>query len=563
LLSIFAKGATMADLHDKLQRLSHVRTTISYQLEGGKRRELPFVVGVLADLSGQPALPLPPLPQRPLMAIDRDNFNKVMEQAAVQLTLTVPNRVADDGSLLKIELHFRQLNDFHPLQLIEQVHVLRELRNVSPSAAPGISEMLEINQKISAQLDAILHHPDFQRLEATWRGLHYLVQQTETCATLKIRVLNAGKRELLKDLEKVVKVNRTALFRKVAEEEFGHPAGEPYCLLVGGYEFSCHPDDINLLKMLSGIAAAAYAPFVAGAAPQLFNCERFTELTSTHELVKLVQGPAYASWKSFRESDESRYVALTVPHVLARPPYGARGEKIKALNYEESGDGRDGYLWMSAAWAWAMRVTEAWAKDGWPTRIHGAREGGKVDGLPVHEAPGDDGRMVSKFPAEIALSDKSAADLTHLGFVPLASGPGGEAFFASAHSCHKPKQFYDPAATAGAELGARLNYLLCASRFAHYVAVMLHGKLSPGTRLEEWQRRINDWLADYILDDLENAPTSTQARTPLLDAHVEIKPSRGKPSEPEVVLWFLPFYQFDPTPEVPVRLVVNVSPHST
>src|SRR5262249_29382318 len=222
----------------------------------------------------------------------------------------------------------------------------------------------EIDKKLSSQLNEIMHHADFQKLEASWRGLHYLVHQSETGENLKIRVLNVNKRDLFKDLEKAVEFDQSALFKKVYEEEYGQLGGTPYGMLVGDYEFSRHPEDISLLKMVSNVAAMAHAPFVSAASPKLFNFDRFTDLTAPRDLAKICMGVEYASWKSFRESEDSRYVALTLPHVLGRLPYGANFKKVDEFNFEESVDGKDHdkYLWMNAAWAYATRITDAVAK---------------------------------------------------------------------------------------------------------------------------------------------------------------------------------------------------------
>src|SRR6516165_9865391 len=250
----------------------------------------------------------------------------------------------------------------------------------------------QIDKKLSAQLNEIMHHPDFQRLEASWRGLKYLVDQSETGEYLKIRVLNVSKRDLFKDLEMAVEFDQSALYKKVYEEEYGQLGGEPYGMLVGDYEFSRHPEDISLLKMVSNVAAASHAPFVSAASPKLFNFDRFTELTAPRDLTKIFSSVEYASWKSFRESEDSRSVALTLPHVLGRLPYGENFKRVEEFNFEEFVDGKDHdkYLWMNAAWSYAARLTDAYAKWGWFARTRGVEGGGRVEGLPVHTSPTDD-----------------------------------------------------------------------------------------------------------------------------------------------------------------------------
>src|SRR5438105_7698126 len=266
-----------------------------------------------------------------------------------------------------------------------------------------------------------MHAPEFQQLEATWRGLHYLVRQSETGESLKIRVLNVKKRELFKDLAKAVEFDESGLFEKVYEEEYGQLGGQPYGLLVGDYEFDRSAEDVSLLKMVSNVAAASHAPFVAAAGSKLFNMDRFTELSAPRDLAKIFDSVEYAAWKSFRESEDSRYTALTLPRVLSRLPYGAEFKRVTEFNFEESVDGTDHekYAWMNSAWAYAARVTDAVAKWGWMARTRGVEGGGKVEGLPVHTFPTDEGDIAMKCPTEIAISDRREFELSNLGFLPL------------------------------------------------------------------------------------------------------------------------------------------------
>src|SRR5262249_16209246 len=338
----------------------------------------------------------------------------------------------------------------------------------------------EIDKRLSGQLNEIMHHPDFQRLEGTWRGLHYLVDQTETGEALQIRVLNVSKRALFKDLEKAVEFDQSALFKKVYEEEYGQLGGHPYGMLVGDYEFGRHPEDIAMLEKISKVAACAHAPFVAGAAAQMFNFERYTEMSAPRDLAKIFQSVEYASWKSFREAEDSRYVALTLPRTLSRLPYGEKFKRVDEFDFEEFVDGtdHDKYLWMNAAWAYATRITDAFARHGWMARTRGVEGGGKVNGLPVHTFPTDDGGVAMKCPTEIAISDRREFELSNLGFLPMLHAKGRDfAVFMGAQSCQKPKTYYDPAANANAELSAKFNLLLCTSRFAHYLKVMARDKI--------------------------------------------------------------------------------------
>jgi type VI secretion system protein ImpC len=418
----------------------------------------------------------------------------------------------------------------------------------------------EIDKKLSSQLNEVMHHADFQKLEGTWRGLHYLVHQSETGENLKIRVLNVSKRDLFKDLERAVEFDQSALFKKVYEEEYGQLGGEPYGMLVGDYKFSRHPEDINLLKMISNVAAAAHAPFVAGADPKLFNFDRFTDLTAPRDLAKIFQSVEYAAWKSFRESEDSRYAALTLPHVLGRLPYGENFKRVEAFNFEEFVDGKDHdkYLWMNASWAYAARITDAFAKYGWMARTRGVEGGGKVEGLPVHTFPTDDGDVAMKCPTEIAISDRREFELSNLGFMPLLHSKNRDfAVFMGAQSCQKPKQYFDPAANSNAELSAKFNYIMCVSRFAHFLKVMARDKIGSFMEVSDCQRWLNDWIMNYVIANPENAGDEAKAKAPLADARVEVREVKGKPGWYEAVAWLRPHFQLE-TLSTSMRLVAEV-----
>jgi type VI secretion system protein ImpC len=404
-----------------------------------------------------------------------------------------------------------------------------------------------------------MHHPDFQRLEGTWRGLHYLIHQTETSSNLKIRVLNVTKRELLKDLEKAAEFDQSALFKKIYEEEYGQLGGEPYGMLVGDYEFGRGAEDIGLLKMLSNVAATSHAPFVAAAAPKMFNLESYSDLARPRDMAKIFEGVEYAAWKSFRESEDSRYVALTLPRTLARLPYGQDFRRIEEFNFEEFVDGKDHnkYLWMSAAWPYAARITDAVAKYGWMARTRGVEGGGKVEGLPVHTFPTDDGDIAMKCPTEIAISDRREFELSNLGFLPLLHSKGRDfAVFMGAQSCQKPKTYFDPDANANAELSSKFNLLLCTSRFAHYLKVMARDKIGSFMTAAECSVWLNDWIMNYCVNP-SGASDKIKAERPLADAKVEVREVAGKPGWYEAVAYLKPHYQLE-TLTTSLRLVAEV-----
>lgn len=416
-----------------------------------------------------------------------------------------------------------------------------------------------IDRKLSAQLSEVMHSDEFQKLEGTWRGLHYLVHQSETGETLKIRVLNVKKNELQKDLEKAVEFDQSTLFRKCYEEEYGQLGGEPYGLLVGDFHFSRSADDVNLLRLISNCAAAAHAPFIAGADPRLLNMESFTELSGPRDLAKIFQGAEYASWRSFRDSEDSRYVGLTLPNVLGRLPYGENFKKVEAFNFEETVNGTDHkqYLWMNAAWAYAARATDAFAKHGWFAQIRGVEGGGKVEGLPVHTFPTDDGDVAMKCPTEIAITDRREFELSNLGFLPLLHAKNTDyAVFLGAQSCQKPKTYFEDDANANAELSSKINYLLCVSRFAHYLKVMARDKIGSTMERAECQEWLNDWISNYVCDPA-TAGDETKAERPLSQARVEVREIAGRPGWYEAVAYLRPHFQME-TLGASMRLVAEV-----
>lgn len=418
----------------------------------------------------------------------------------------------------------------------------------------------EIDKKLTAQLNEVMHHADFQKLEGTWRGLHYLVNQSETGETLKLRVMNVKKQELSRDLEKAVEFDQSTLFKKIYEEEYGQLGGQPYGMLVGDYEFGRGPEDVQLLKQLSNVAAAAHAPFISNAGAKMFNFDRFTELANPRDLAKVFDSVEYAAWKSFRESEDSRYVALALPRVLGRLPYGGNFKQVPEFNFEESVDGtnHDKYLWMGAAWAYAARITDAYSKDGWFARTRGVEGGGKVEGLPVHTFPTDDGDVAMKCPTEIAITDRREFELSNLGFLPLIHAKGRDfAVFMGTQSCQKAKTYFDPAANANAELSTKLNYLLCTSRFAHYLKVMARDKIGSFMEVSDCERWLNEWIRNFVVSNPSEVGEKTKAEKPLADAKVEVREVKGKPGWYEAVAWLRPHFQLE-TLTTSMRLVAEV-----
>jgi type VI secretion system protein ImpC len=417
----------------------------------------------------------------------------------------------------------------------------------------------EIDKALSAQLNEVLHDPAFQKLEGTWRGLHYLVHQTETGEGLKIRVLNVSKRELFKDLEKAAEFDQSSLFKKIYEEEYGQLGGKPYGMMVGDYEFGRSAEDISLLTMISQVAAAAHAPFVAASSPKMFNMDRYDEMPKPRDLAKIFESVEYASWKSFRESEDSRYAALTLPRVLSRLPYGVNFKRVTEFNFEEAVDGtdHDKYAWMNAAWAYAARITDAVAKYGWMARTRGVEGGGKVEGLPVHTFYTDDGDIAMKCPTEIAISDRREFELSNLGFLPLLHNKDTDnAVFMGAQSCQKPQKYFDPAANANAELSAKFNLIMCTSRFAHYLKVMARDKVGAFMETGDVSRWLNSWIMNYCVDPA-GAPDAIRAQRPLAEARIDVQAVKGKPGWFEAVAYLRPHFQLE-TLTTSMRLVAEL-----
>src|ERR1044071_311360 len=306
------------------------------------------------------------------------------------------------------------------------------------------ARIAQIDHLISIQLNEIMHNASFQKLEGSWRGVKYLMDQSETGVMLKIRILNCSKKELLKDLQRAPEFDQSALFKKVYEEEYGVFGGAPFGALVGDYDFGKHPEDMELLEQVSNVAASAHAPFLTGTAPDMMNMDTFTSIDAPRDMAKIFDTTEYAKWKSFRQSEDSRYVGLCLPHILMRMPYGRAGATVDAFNYEEGVDGTEHnkYLWGNAAWALGARLTNAFAHYGWCASIRGVEGGGLVEGLPTHNFTTDEGEIALKCPTESPITDRREKELADWGFIPLVHCKDTEyAAFFSVQSCPKPKLY--------------------------------------------------------------------------------------------------------------------------
>ena len=423
------------------------------------------------------------------------------------------------------------------------------------------ARIADIDKVLSAQLNAIMHSPEFQKLEGAWRGLHYFVMQSETSTMLKIRVLNISKDELRKDLEKAVEFDQSALFKKVYEEEYGTFGGAPYGALIGDFEFGRHPQDLALLEKVSNVAASAHAPFISAAAPGLLGLETFTDLPNPRDLAKKFETQDYAKWKSFRESEDSRYVGLTLPHVLMRLPYGPETVPVEAFNFKEDVDGTDHskYLWGNAAYAMGARLTDAFAKYGWTAAIRGVEGGGRVDGLPTHTFRTDEGEIALKCPTEIAITDRREKELSDLGFIPLVHCKGTDfAAFFGAQSCQKAKKYDTDAANANARLSTQLQYLLAMSRFAHYLKSIMRDKIGSFMTRKDCEDFLNRWISKYVVST-EDAGQEIKAKFPLKEARVEVAEVAGKPGVYKAIAFLKPHFQLDEL-TVSLRLVAELPP---
>jgi type VI secretion system protein ImpC len=421
------------------------------------------------------------------------------------------------------------------------------------------ARIAQIDHLISLQLNEVMHHPKFQQLEATWRGLRYLLDRSETGTQLKIRVLNCSKKELLRDLQRAAEFDQSAVFKKVYEEEYGVFGGEPFAALIGDYHFSNHPEDMDLIDRMSHVAAAAHAPFITGADQALFGLDSFTKLDQPRDLAKIFDTTEYVKWKSFRDSEDSRYVGLCLPHILMREPYGKETRSIEEFDYEERVDGTDHskYLWGNASWAFATRLTEAFAKYGWCAAIRGVEGGGLVEGLPTHNYRTDEGDTVLKCPTEVQITDRREKELGDLGFIPLVHCKGTDyaAFFA-AQSAQKPKLYDKDAANANARLSAQLPYLFAVSRFAHYLKAMMRDKIGSFMSRSECERFLNDWIMNYTLG-YDDAPAVQKAKNPLREARVDVVEIPGKPGAYRAIAYLRPHFQLDEV-NVSLRLVADL-----
>lgn len=429
-------------------------------------------------------------------------------------------------------------------QAMENVSLIK---NDSITTIEGI--IAELDKKLSEQVNAIIHHEEFQNLESSWRGLSYLVNNTTTSESLKIRVFNISKNELSKTLKKYKGTawDQSPIFKKIYEDEYGTAGGEPFGALIGDFYFNHTAPDVELLKSMAQIAAAAHAPFISAADPSIMNLDSWQDLANPRDLSKIFTTPEYASWRSFRESEDSKYVALTLPKVLSRTPYGATTNPVEEFDFtEDTGSGNSAkYSWMNAAYAMGVNINRAFAEYGWCARIRGAESGGMVESLPTHTFPTDDGGVAMKCPTEIAITDRREAELSKNGFLPLVHWKNTDyAVFIGGQTVNKPQEYDNPDATSNAALSARLPYIFATSRFAHYLKCIVRDKIGSFKERVDMEHWLSDWISNYVTSD-PNASEEVKAKYPLSESKVTVEEVDGQPGYYNATFYLRPHYQLE------------------
>lgn len=488
-----------------------------------------------------------------------DNVQEQAETGGQTVTLSVLDRIIQEGRMARDELQQTYARD-----MLEELatQILDEGMAIESDTVAMINHRIaQIDALISDQLNEVLHHPDMQKLEASWRGLHQFVMNTETSTRLKLRLLNVSRKELQDDLEKAVEFDQSTLFKKLYEDEYGTFGGNPYSVLVGDFEFGRHPQDVALLEKISQVAAAAHAPFIASASPRLFDMGSFAELNVPRDLAKIFESTELIKWRAFRESDDSRYVSLVLPHVLQRLPYGPDTVPVEGVNFVEDVDGLDAskYLWGNAAWVLANRITEAFALYGWCAAIRGAEGGGLVESLPAHTFATPSGDISLRCPTEIAITDRREKELNDLGFIALCHKKNtNTAAFFGGQTTNQARIYNTPEANANARISAMLPYILAASRFAHYLKVIMRDKVGSFMSRDDVESYLNNWIASYVLLS-DTAPQEIKAQYPLREARVDVSEVPGKPGVYRAVVFLRPHFQLEEQ-TTSIRLVAELPP---
>ncbi|MCX7088474.1 MAG: type VI secretion system contractile sheath large subunit [Methylococcales bacterium] len=471
----------------------------------------------------------------------QDSPTRVEETSDFSLLLNKEFKPKSDRAKAEVENAVQTLAEF----------VLKDASVISDDAVASIAAIIaQIDKKLTEQINLILHHEDFQKLEGSWRGLHYMVNNTETDEQLKIRVMNISKKDLSKTLKKFkgISWDQSPLFKKLYEEEYGQFGGEPFGCLMGDYFFDHSPQDVELLAQIAQISAASHAPFISGVSPSTLQMDSWSELANPRDLTKIFSTPDYAAWRSLRESDDSKYIGLAMPRVLSRLPYGAKTDPVDEFDFEESTEAANSanYTWTNAAYAMATNINRSFKMYGWCSRIRGIESGGAVENLPVHSFPTDDGGVDMKCPTEIAISDRREAELAKAGFMPLLHKKNSDfAAFIGAQSLQKPTEYEDPDATANANLAARLPYLFATCRFAHYLKCIVRDKIGSFKEKDDMERWLGNWINQYVDGDPINSSEITKAKKPLAAAEVIIEEVEGNPGYYSSKFFLRPHYQLE------------------
>lgn len=477
----------------------------------------------------------------------------------VEASNDIVDQLIRDGKMAKDELQI-----VHARSLIGEFATQAMDKNISAGGDLSTSiqaRIAQIDEILSNQINEIIHTESFQKLESAWRGLHFLVMNSETGSDLKLRVMPATKKELLNDLEKASEFDQSTLFKKVYEEEFGTFGGHPYSCLIGDYEFGRHPQDMALVEKIASVAAAAHAPFLAAASPRLFDMDSYNELANPRDLAKIFESSELIKWRSFRESEDSRYVTLTLPHILLRLPYGPNTVPVEEFNFVEDTSGKDPkrYLWGNAAYALGQRITNAFSLHKWTAAIRGVEGGGVVEGLPAHTFRTDEGDVALKCPTEIAITDRREKELSDLGFISLVHCKDTDyaAFFGS-QTANKAKVYDSAQANANARLSSQLPYMMAASRFAHYLKAIMRDKIGSFASRETVESYLNRWISNYVLLQ-DDAGQELKAKYPLREARVDVFEIPGKPGCYRAVAYLRPHFQLNEL-TASIRLVAELPP---
>ena len=476
--------------------------------------------------------------------------------------------IPEEAKLLDILLHERKMARYPEQEdnaidlLAELVNELQDLKE-APRESSIVSfltrRIAELDELLTAQVNEILHDPSFQKLEGSWRGLHYFVMNTETSTRLKIRLMNASIKDIRDDLTKAIEFDQSALFKKIYEEEYGTFGGAPYSCLIGDFEFTNHPQDIQVLEQISGLAAAAHTPFIAAASSLFFNLDKFEDMPLPRDLAKLFESPDYIKWNSFRNTEDSRYVALVLPRILMRLPYGPNTMPVAEFNFKEDvgiGD-TDRFCWGNPAYALGQRITDSFAKYSWTAAIRGVEGGGIIEGLPTYVFKTLEGDKTVKCPTEVAITDRREKELSNLGFIAACYCKGTDyAAFFGGQTTQKPKVYNQDEANANASLSARITYMLAASRFAHYIKVLMRDKIGAFLTKENVENYLNTWLSSYILLN-DDAPASIKAAYPLREGRIDVYDVPGSPGSYKSVIYLRPHFQMEELTSS-IRLVASL-----